>query len=278
MSPLEAAMKTEHRDAAIAATVKELKSLVNHKTWRYLRRIEDRQESIHSEVVPSACILKGKKDSYGRLLLFKSRFCTVGNRIDAAQCDPFDKTPPTAGHELVCLLLAYASYYAYLRETFNVPSAYMKATLPDGERHVMQINHTVARILIDVDPDARRYLHEDGTILVELQRALYGLPEAGRLWHAFLTNVFKKAGYVHMPNEPSVWKRVHGEGDQREVSFLVIVVDDVLHIYNEKAARDHLYEVMRDEGILNVTVRPLLDDNPITQRCRVSGQVEEVKV
>ncbi len=42
--------------------------------------------------------------------------------------------------------------------------------------------------------------------------------------------------------------------------------------------RDHLYEVMRDEGILNVNVRPLLDDNPITQRCGVSEQVDEVKV
>ena len=154
----------------------------------------------------------------------------------------------------------------------------MKATLPDDKCHVMQNNHTVARILIDVDPDARRYLLEDGTTLVESQRALYGLPEAGRLWDAFPTNVLKKAGYVHMPNEPSVWMRVHGVGDQRQVSILVIVVDDVLHIYNKKAARDHLYAVMRDEGILSVTVKPLLDDNPITLRCGDSKQVEEVKV
>ena len=215
-------------------------------------------------MVPSACILKDKKDSYGRFLLFKSRFYTVGNRTDAAQYDPFDKTSPTAGHDLVCLLLAYASYYAYLCETFDVPSAYVKATLPDGKRHVMRINRTVARILIDVDPDARHYLREDGTILIELQQALYGLPEAGRLWHAFLTNIFKKAGYVHMPNETCVWKRVHGEGNQQQVSFLVIVVDDVLHIYNKKKARDHLYEAMSKDGIPNVTVQSLSDNNPIS--------------
>ncbi len=63
ISSLEAALKTSHREEAIAATVKELRSLIQHKTWRYLKREEDRQRSVHKGVEPSACILKDKKDS-----------------------------------------------------------------------------------------------------------------------------------------------------------------------------------------------------------------------
>ncbi len=81
-----------------------------------------------------------------------------------------------------------------------------------------------------------------------------------------------------MPNETCAWKRVHGEGNQQQLSFLAIVVDDVLHIYNKNAACDHLYEVMRSERIPNVTVQSLSENNPITQCCGVSGQVEEEKV
>jgi hypothetical protein len=128
----------------------------------------------------------------------------------------------------------------------------------------MRINRTVARILVEVDPESRRYVQEDGTILVELLQALYGLPEAGQLWHKFLTNIFEKAGYEHMPNDTCVWKREHGTRDQKQISIVAIVVDDVLHVYNKLAAREHLYKVMRDERIPKVTVQPLSEDTPIS--------------
>ena len=219
---------------------------------------------MHKGVEPSACILKDKKDSYGKFLLFKSRFYNVGSKTNPEDYDPFDKTAPTASHELVCLMLAYASFYKLHLETFDVPSAYVKSSLPEGKRHVMRINRTVSRILVDVDPDARRYLQEDGTILVELLQALYGLPEAGQLWHAHLTSIFTKAGYKSMPGDTCVWKRIHGEGNQKQVSFVAIVVDDVLHMYNKLSAREHLHDMLRKENIPNVTVQQLSDATPIS--------------
>jgi len=264
VSALEAALRTDHREEAIAATVKELRSLISHRTWRYLRKEGERQPSVHKGVEPSACILKDKKDANGKFLLFKSRFYNVGSRVDPNNYDPFDKTAPTASHDMLCLLIAYANYHKLLFETFDVPSAYVKSPLPDGKRHLMRINRTVARILVEVDPEARRYVNEDGTILVELLQALYGLPEAGQLWHKFLTNIFEKAGYEHMPNDTCVWKREHGTRDQKQISIVAIVVDDVLHVYNKLAAREHLYKVMRDERIPNVTVQPLSEDTPIS--------------
>ena len=46
-----------------------------------------------------------------------------------------------------------------------------------------------------VDPTAKPYLQKDGSILVELQKSLYGLPEAGKLWNQYLSKVISDLGY-----------------------------------------------------------------------------------
>jgi hypothetical protein len=264
VTSLESALRTQYRNEAIEATKKELKSLLEHKTWRYLSRLEDRQPSVHRGVEPSACILKDKKDSFGQFLLFKSRFYNVGSHTHDSNYGAFDKTSPTASHDTICLLLALASYYKWLLETFDVPSAYLKATLEEGKRHCMRINKTVAQILLEVDPEARRYVQPDGTILVELLQALYGLPEAGKLWHTFLCNVLTKAGYKSMPGDTCLWKRVVNSNGVQHVSIIAIIVDDCLHVYNKMAARDHLYDALRRERIPRVTVQQLSDSTPIS--------------
>jgi len=264
VTSLDSALRTRYKNEAVEATKKELKSLLEHKTWRYLSRIEDRQPSVHQGVEPSACILKDKKDSFGQFLLFKSRFYNVGSHTHDSNYGAFDKTSPTASHDTICLLLALASYHKWLLETFDVPSAYLKAPLEEGKRHCMRINKTVAQILLEVDPNARRYVQSDGTILVELLQALYGLPEAGKLWHTFLCNVLTKAGYKSMPGDTCLWKRVVNSRGVQHVSIIAIIVDDCLHVYNKMAARDHLYEVLARERIPRVTVQQLSDSSPIS--------------
>ena len=59
----------------------------------------------------------------------------------------------------------------------------------------MRISATLAMYVCIADPTAKQYLQHDGSVLVELQRALYGLPEAGKLWHEHLTTLFRRIGY-----------------------------------------------------------------------------------
>lgn len=264
VTSLESALRTKYKDEAIAATKKELKSLLEHKTWRYLNSIEERQPSVHRGVEPSACVLKDKKDSFGQFLLFKSRFYNVGSHTHDNNYGAFDKTSPTASHDTICLLLALASYHKWHLETFDVPSAYLKAPLEEGKRHCMRINKTVTQILLEVDQNARRYVQPDGTILVELLQALYGLPEAGKLWHTFLCNVLTKAGYKSMPGDTCLWKRIVNSQGTQHVSIIAIIVDDCLHAYNKLGAREHLYTVMQREHIPRVTVQQLSDSTPIS--------------
>ena len=261
---LEAAMKTANAVAAAAAAKKEIKSLIDHKTWRYLRNVSERQPSTHAGVEPSACIVKDKKDSRGQFLLYKARLFDVGSHTNDNNYGAFDKTSPTADHTTICLMVALASHWGLMVETFDVPSAYVKATLPEGKRHCMRINKTVAALVVEVDPDAKRYLQADGTLLVELLQALYGLPEAGNLWHAFLCAIFRKAGYTQMPGDSCVWKRVISVNGEKGISLCAIIVDDVLHMFNKISMRDHLYEVLKREKVPSVTVQPLTEKSPVS--------------
>jgi hypothetical protein len=52
---------------------------------------------------------------------------------------------------------------------------------------MMRISKRIAKILLQVDPQARPFLQDDGAILVEIRRSLYGLPEAAKLWKNYLT-------------------------------------------------------------------------------------------
>ena len=66
-------------------------------------------------------------------------------------------------------------------EVCDVPSAYLNTPLPKGKKHVMRIKPSIAKYFVIADPSAKRYLQPDGSLLVQLEKALYGLPESGNL-------------------------------------------------------------------------------------------------
>ena len=88
----------------------------------------------------------------------------------------------------------------------------------------------------------------DGSIYVQLEKALYGLPEAGRLWHEHLTSILRKIGYEQSEGSPCEWRKL--DTRNREIiaeSYVLIFVDEVLHYYNGvgiegKSIRDKLHE------------------------------------
>ena len=57
------------------------------------------------------------------------------------------------------------------------------------------------------DSTAKDFLQQDGTILVEIVRALYGLSESAKRWNSNLTSVLTSGGYVQCDSEPCLFKK-----------------------------------------------------------------------
>ena len=73
----------------------------------------------------------------------------------------------------------------------DVASAYFNTPLPKGEKHLMRIKPLLAKYFVRADNSAKEFLQVDGSLLVQHEKTLIGLPEAGKLWHELLRDNLK---------------------------------------------------------------------------------------
>ena len=68
------------------------------------------------------------------------------------------------------------------------------------------------------------YIQDDGILLAQLEKSLYGLREACKLWFDLLTNALKELGFTSCTYEQPLFKR----GDDEVIT---VHVDDLLLTY-----------------------------------------------
>ena len=67
------AAKSSNSTEAKEAALKELRTLTNLKSWRYLHSVSDRTPSVHKRITVPTLLLKPKYDAAGGFLLWKGR-------------------------------------------------------------------------------------------------------------------------------------------------------------------------------------------------------------
>ena len=80
---------------------------------------------------------------------------------------------------------------------------------------------------------------EKGFVYAELRKAMFGLPEAGKLAWLDLQKLLEKEDYYPSKYTPGLWLHKH-----RDISF-TLVVDDFGVKYTNKADADHLISVLK---------------------------------
>ena len=267
---LEAALKTQYKSQVEESTVKECQNILNFKTFKYLRSKDHAETTIHPGILPCSMVVKDKRDSKGELLLWKSRFCTGGHLVDHNAYQPFDKTSPTASMDAVYMVLAMAQNMRMNVEVCDVPSAYLNTPLPKGKKHLMRIKPLIAKYFVRADNSAKEFLQKDGSLLVQLEKALYGLPEAGKLWHELLVDNLKSSGYKHKPNDTPVWIRIERNraGKCLSLSIILVFVDDFLHAWRmssgSDSVRDRLHVELGKRGLPPLKCSRLTEDNSVS--------------
>ena len=58
----------------------------------------------------------------------------------------------------------------------------------------MKLPRYLAQLLVFADSTAKDFIQQDGTILVEIVRALYGLLESAKRWNSHFTSVLTSGG------------------------------------------------------------------------------------
>ncbi len=86
----------------------------------------------------------------------------------------------------------------------------------------MRMDAANTALLLEIKPEWRRYICKNGTIVVQLERALCRLIESAKLWYEEITAYLKPLGFIPNPHDPCVLSKDFN-GKQ---CTLVLYVDD----------------------------------------------------
>ena len=125
------AAKSNNAAEAKEAALKELRTLINLKSWRYLHSVSDR-------ITVPTLLLKPKYDAAGGFVLWKGRLVAGGHMTDPNIYDPYERHAPAVPLEVAKMQLGLASFAKAEIEVFDIPTAYLNAQLEDDKRHLMK--------------------------------------------------------------------------------------------------------------------------------------------
>ena len=195
-------------------------------------------------IIRSSVFLKEKYSSTGVFEKLKSRLVAGGHMQDKSLYDDSEMSSPTASLSSVYMVAAIAAAEGRSVATMDIGGAYLNA---DIKRDVfMSLEPRMATLLSVMLPEYKPFINNDGTLVVQLKKALYGLVESSELWFQKLTGDLKALGFVANDRDRCVLNKTI-EGKQ---CTLVIYVDDILISCEYEGAltwlRDELRKIYGD--------------------------------
>ncbi|KAJ9524188.1 hypothetical protein QJQ45_005009 [Haematococcus lacustris] len=181
----------------------ELASLHANGTWTLVERPSG------ARVLPTKWVLKIKRDATGAIEKFKARLVAKGF-MQVSGVDVGDVYAPISKHTTLRALLALAAARDMEVHQIDVEAAFLNGTLqPDEIIHIQQ-------------PEG----FEEGSLntVCRLQKALYGLRQAPRAWHAKLKQELEGMGFQASESDPALFMLSRPAG----TVYLLVYVDDCL--------------------------------------------------
>ena len=136
--------------------------------------------------------------------------------------------------------------------TADVGCAYLNARMPkhDPEKLVfIKIDPDIATLLVEVGSNMLPFVRTDGSIIAELNKALYGCIESAVLWYEELSQTLISLGLTRSHTDPCVFNL---SGNKRLT--VTVYVDDLMIISNNVRTIDWLLtELMRKYDLLKIT-------------------------
>ncbi|GJZ36835.1 retrotransposon protein, putative, ty1-copia subclass [Tanacetum coccineum] len=159
------------------------------------------------KTVGSIWLFKKKTDMDGNIHTYKARLVVKG--FTQTYGVDFEETfSPVADIKAIRILIAIAAYYDYKIWQMDVKTAFLNGRLNE---HIYMVQPEGF-----VNPKHPRRV-------CKLQRTIYGLKQASRIWNKRFDEEIKKYGFTQNLDEPCIYKRASGS----IIVFLILYVDDI---------------------------------------------------
>jgi hypothetical protein len=175
------------------------------------------------KVIRSFMFITEKKDADGRHIKLKARLVAMGNQQHKGELIG-DVSSPTISTANMYTVVAIASAERRSVLTADVTAAFVKAKVPAGVEILVKLDKINAQILCQIQEKYKKYLDEDGTMIVKLDKALYGCVQSCRLWYELLRSTLEEDGFTRNPYEWCCFNKHNKNGHQVTIMFHV---DDI---------------------------------------------------
>lgn len=199
------AINSSQRDEWMTAMQREYNSLVENKVWRLVERPKNHN------VVKCKWVFKAKCDASGNFQQYKARLVARGF-TQKEGVDYYDTFSPVVRHSTMRLLFSIANEYDLEIDHIDVNTAFLNGDL----------NETIY-----MEQPEGFCKNNDKVCL--LQRSIYGLKQASRMWYCKVNELLTKHNFVQSKSEPCVYYLK----TDKDIVIIALYVDDFYVFYNK---------------------------------------------
>lgn len=259
----------DREDEARPVIMAELKQMVDKKVWHGVHSTS----LTHVErkaVIRSSMFLKDKYMASGAFDKLKARLVAGGDQQDKELYD--NLSSPTASTASVLAVASIAAREGRSVVVMDIGGAFLNADITStGVKVHMRLDKVLTAMLVLISPEHSQFIEEQGTSVVQLDKALYGCVEAAALWYANLCSTLALDGFAPNPYDPCIFNKIGSGGAQATVAMHV---DDLFVSSTSDADIERFENYMR--GVykeIKVSKGKVLDYLGMTFDYVVPGQV-----
>lgn len=175
----------------------------------------------------------------------KARLVGGGDGPDRDLYSPSDTSSPTASTSAILIIAQIAAAERRHVISLDIGSAYLNAMMPKdniNELVLMANAPNIAEILIEIDSGYEKYQRPNGSIIVELDQALYGCIERALLWYKELSIYLGTIGFALNLYERCILNKTES-GHQTAIA---VYVDDLLVTSTKLQHAEAVVEALRE--------------------------------
>jgi hypothetical protein len=152
---------------------------------------------------------------------------------------------PTVSQASVNITIGITAFKDNDIESIDITGAFLHADTKD-DKEIVQLSKDETTILIELYPKFQQYVQQNGTILMTVDKALYGMVNSARDWYDNISNTLTKNGYLKNPVDECVFSYTDKNNNQ---SIIDLWVDDLLHSYTKNCIelRDRLRNILKNK-------------------------------
>ena len=259
----------ERGEEARAVIMAELRQMVHKKVWHGVH-MASLTPAERRAVIRSSMFLKDKFLASGAFEKFKARLVAGGDQQDHGLYE--NLSSPTAATTSVLSIAAIAAAERRRVVVMDIGGAFLNADISGtGVKVFMRLDRIMTRMLVEICPEHKVFVEENGMSVVQLDKALYGCIEAAALWFADLRAALVRDGFRPNPYDECVFNKFGADGNQITV---VVHIDDLFVSSTSAENLTSFEKFMRSTyAEIKVNTGDVLDYLGMTFDFRMPGQV-----